>query len=371
MIDTQPAEGTQLERGQTVTLVVSTGPARSSSPTSWARRATTPARRSPTPGSRSPSTEQETPRRTPGTVLTQNPAALAKADRARPSRYGRQGARAGRRAEVGDDEATATERARAPGFKVEDAASPTRRRTASSSRRAPRAARRKPGSTVTIGVGHASTPADDARRRPRARRPRRAATPERTPVDAMRVAVLAGGRSSEHDVSLASGAAVREGLAPGGPRGAVGRDRAATASGATTAASSPCTPGAGCSAPTSCSRCCTARSARTAPCRACSSCSTCPTSAPGVLASAVCMDKVVFKELMARAGLPQVRYVGVDEARWRDDRERRRGEVARARPAGVRQAGAPGVLGRDRPRSPQAERARGGAGRGVRATTRA
>ena len=32
----------------------------------------------------------------------------------------------------------------------------------------------------------------------------------------MRVAVLAGGRSSEHDVSLASAAAIREGLEQGG-----------------------------------------------------------------------------------------------------------------------------------------------------------
>jgi D-alanine-D-alanine ligase len=31
----------------------------------------------------------------------------------------------------------------------------------------------------------------------------------------------------------------------------------------------------------------------------------------GVLASALCMDKVVFKELMAHAGLPQVRYLAV------------------------------------------------------------
>ena len=36
----------------------------------------------------------------------------------------------------------------------------------------------------------------------------------------MKVAVLSGGRSSEHDVSLASGAAVREGLVAGRPRGA-------------------------------------------------------------------------------------------------------------------------------------------------------
>jgi D-alanine-D-alanine ligase len=34
----------------------------------------------------------------------------------------------------------------------------------------------------------------------------------------------------------------------------------------------------------------------------------------GVLASAVCMDKVIFKELMARAGLPQVGFAAVEEA---------------------------------------------------------
>ena len=65
---------------------------------------------------------------------------------------------------------------------------------------------------------------------------------------------------------------------------------------------------AGCSAPTSCSRCSTGRSARTAPCRGCSSSSTSPTSAPTCSASALCMDKVVFKDVMGRAGLPQVDY---------------------------------------------------------------
>src|SRR6185503_18662176 len=40
----------------------------------------------------------------------------------------------------------------------------------------------------------------------------------------------------------------------------------------------------------------------------------------GVLASALCMDKVLFKDLMAQAGLPQVSYVGVDDERWRADR---------------------------------------------------
>jgi D-alanine-D-alanine ligase len=41
----------------------------------------------------------------------------------------------------------------------------------------------------------------------------------------------------------------------------------------------------------------------------------------GVLASALCMDKVVFKDVMAAAAIPQVRYVAVDEQRWREDPE--------------------------------------------------
>jgi D-alanine-D-alanine ligase len=36
----------------------------------------------------------------------------------------------------------------------------------------------------------------------------------------------------------------------------------------------------------------------------------------GVAASAVCMDKVLFKELMSAVGLPQVDYVGVRQERW-------------------------------------------------------
>jgi D-alanine-D-alanine ligase len=41
----------------------------------------------------------------------------------------------------------------------------------------------------------------------------------------------------------------------------------------------------------------------------------------GVLASSLCMDKVVFKDVMAAAGVPQVDYVAVREARWRADPE--------------------------------------------------
>ena len=124
------------------------------------------------------------------------------------------------------------------------------------------------GSTVTITVGRFEppTPYADADRDARA--------------DAMRVAVLHGGRSSEHEVSLASAEAAIGGLAAGGPR------RACRCCSSARALARPrrrrrsrSRPAAGCSAPTPRSRCCTARSARTARCRACSSCSTCPTSA--------------------------------------------------------------------------------------------
>jgi D-alanine-D-alanine ligase len=41
----------------------------------------------------------------------------------------------------------------------------------------------------------------------------------------------------------------------------------------------------------------------------------------GVLASAVCLDKIVAKELMARAGIDQVDYAGVRVERWTSSRE--------------------------------------------------
>jgi D-alanine-D-alanine ligase len=41
----------------------------------------------------------------------------------------------------------------------------------------------------------------------------------------------------------------------------------------------------------------------------------------GVMASAVCMDKVTFKNLMAHAGMPQVRYEAVTEHDWKHRRD--------------------------------------------------
>jgi D-alanine-D-alanine ligase len=48
----------------------------------------------------------------------------------------------------------------------------------------------------------------------------------------------------------------------------------------------------------------------------------------GVLASSLCMDKVVFKDVLAAAGVPQVGYLAVREARWREQPAAVREELA-------------------------------------------
>ena len=53
----------------------------------------------------------------------------------------------------------------------------------------------------------------------------------------------------------------------------------------------------------------------------------------GVLASSLCMDKIVFKEVLAAAGVPQVAYAAVRETEWREDAGAVRARLARARAA--------------------------------------
>jgi D-alanine-D-alanine ligase len=49
----------------------------------------------------------------------------------------------------------------------------------------------------------------------------------------------------------------------------------------------------------------------------------------GVLASSLCMDKIVFKDVLAAAGVPQVDYMAVREARWRATPDAVRDELER------------------------------------------
>ena len=76
---------------------------------------------------------------------------------------------------------------------------------------------------------------------------------------------------------------------------------------------------------TSCSRCCTDRMARTARSRGCWSLPTSPYVGPGVMASAVGMDKVTMKVLFEARGLPVAPWYGLVRSNW----ETRRDDVTR------------------------------------------
>jgi len=137
----------------------------------------------------------------------------------------------------------------------------------------------------------------------------------------VRVAVLGGGRSSEHDVSLDSAAAVAAGLERGGHEPVhvrVGRDGRWSVEGAPVSLE----PGGGLLG------CHAAFPALHGPygedgvVQGLLEALGVPYVGAGVLASALCMDKVLFKELMGAAGVPQVGWAaareGDDEAALAD-----------------------------------------------------
>ncbi|MGH2856194.1 MAG: D-alanine--D-alanine ligase family protein [Solirubrobacteraceae bacterium] len=137
-------------------------------------------------------------------------------------------------------------------------------------------------------------------------------------MTAVRVAVLSGGRSSEHEVSLASGASVAAGLREAGHEVAeieIGRD------GAWRRGGEPVTVALG----TGLDGIDVAFPVLHGPfgedgtVQGLLECLDVPYVGAGVLSSALCMDKVRFKELMAQAGLPQVDHVAVREQDLADD----------------------------------------------------
>jgi D-alanine-D-alanine ligase len=136
----------------------------------------------------------------------------------------------------------------------------------------------------------------------------------------VRVAVLAGGRSSEHEVSQASAAAVREGLAAAGHEVVavdVARDGTWGVGGDEIALS----PGRGLLAVDVVFPALHGPFGEDGTVQGLLECLDVPYVGAGVLSSALCMDKVLFKDLMAASGIPQVDYVGVEEQRWREDRD--------------------------------------------------
>jgi D-alanine-D-alanine ligase len=143
----------------------------------------------------------------------------------------------------------------------------------------------------------------------------------------LRVAVLAGGRSAEHEVSLSSGRAVRAGLEAAGHEVQwvqIDRDGAWRHGGERL---SVC-PGEGLLAVDVVFGALHGPFGEDGTVQGLLETLDVAYVGAGVAASAVCMDKVLFKQLMAAAGVDQVEYVGVREQRWSAAREQVLAEVA-------------------------------------------
>jgi D-alanine-D-alanine ligase len=127
----------------------------------------------------------------------------------------------------------------------------------------------------------------------------------------VRVAVLAGGRSSEHDVSLDSAASVREGLAAAGHDVTwvdLARDGSWTCEGEEVALRA----GGGLLGADAVFPVLHGPFGEDGTVQGLLELLDVPYVGSGVLASALCMDKITFKDVMGRSGLPQVPYWSLD-----------------------------------------------------------
>jgi D-alanine-D-alanine ligase len=149
----------------------------------------------------------------------------------------------------------------------------------------------------------------------------------RASAEALTVAVLAGGRSSEHEVSLSSGAAVRDGLLQAGHRVIwieIGRD------GRWHREQQPLsvTPGGGLLEADVAFPVLHGPFGEDGTVQGLLETLDVAYVGAGVASSAICLDKVLFKRLMSAVGIPQVNYVGVRAERFPAAREAVLAEIA-------------------------------------------
>jgi D-alanine-D-alanine ligase len=131
----------------------------------------------------------------------------------------------------------------------------------------------------------------------------------------MRVAVLSGGRSSEHDVSLRSGAAVARGLREAGHEPVevtIGRDGAWRAAGS----SIELVPGGGLLGANAVFPALHGAFGEDGSIQGLLEQLDVPYVGSDVLASAICMDKLTLKRLFAAHGVPQVEFTAVEGNDW-------------------------------------------------------
>ena len=143
----------------------------------------------------------------------------------------------------------------------------------------------------------------------------------------MRVVVLGGGRSSEHEVSQSSAAFVRQAVAAAGHEVVpvtVERSGAWSHAGDELAL----TPGGGLLGADAAFPVLHGPFGEDGTVQGLLELLDVPYVGAGVLASALCMDKVVFKEVLAAGGVPQVAYAAVREHRWRAEPAAVRTELA-------------------------------------------
>jgi D-alanine-D-alanine ligase len=133
----------------------------------------------------------------------------------------------------------------------------------------------------------------------------------------MRVAVLSGGRSSEHDVSLRSGEAVAAGLEEAGHeavRVTISREGAWSSTGAPVEL----TPAAGLLGADAAFPALHGPFGEDGSVQGLLEWLDLPYVGSDVLASAVCMDKLTLKRLFAQAGIPQVDFAAAGEPGWHE-----------------------------------------------------
>jgi D-alanine-D-alanine ligase len=143
----------------------------------------------------------------------------------------------------------------------------------------------------------------------------------------MRVAVLAGGRSSEHEVSLSSAAFVREAVAAAGHELipiTIERSGAWVHDGTTLSLA----PGGGLLDADVVFPVLHGPFGEDGTVQGLLELLDVAYVGAGVLASSLCMDKVVFKEVLAAADVPQVASLAVREHRWRSEPAAVRNELA-------------------------------------------
>jgi D-alanine-D-alanine ligase len=131
----------------------------------------------------------------------------------------------------------------------------------------------------------------------------------------VKVAVLAGGRSSEHEVSLSSAASVREGLTAAG-HDVLAVDLARDGTWSCDGEEVDLRAGRGLLGADAVFPALHGPFGEDGTVQGLLELLDVPYVGSGVLASALCMDKILFKDVIARAGLPQVAYWSIDtEAR--------------------------------------------------------